>query len=513
MPKLTRRKFLEMGAKGVAIATIPIIFRSSPIRAFLTPQEGKGKIADYYRHFGVDEKTIREIMATALERGGDYCDLFFQHRIKNSVGLEDNAVDRAYSNVDYGVGIRVIEGEQTGYSFTADTTLKAMKLAARTAANIASQSKTTPPQELVFHETPNYYPIVTQWEDVEIDRKIPYLQAINQKVFNLDKRVIKSQIWFSDESSYILVATSEGKVVCDYQPMTSISVSCNAEQNGRREQNGFNLAGRQGIEFFTPDNIDRLANESVQRTITLFDAVKPEGGEMEVVLAPGRSGILLHEAIGHGMEADFNRKGISIFSDKIGKPVAENFVSIVDDGTNLNARGSINIDDEGNDTERTFLVENGILRSYLHDHISARYYKVKPTGNGRRESFRYAPIPRMRNTYMLPGPHKKEEIIQSTRKGLYAESFTNGEVYIGAGDFTFYVKSGWLIENGKLTQPVKDINIIGNGPRVLRNIVMVADDLKLAEGGGTCGKNGQAAPVSMGLPTVKVSAITVGGVA
>jgi TldD protein len=212
------------------------------------------------------------------------------------------------------------------------------------------------------------------------------------------------------------------------------------------------------------------------------------------------------------MEADFNRKNISIFCDKINKPVAEKFVSIVDDGTNPNKRGSLNIDDEGNDTEKTFLVKDGILRSYLHDRISSRHYKVKPTGNGRRQSFRFEPVPRMRNTYMLPGPHTKEEIIRSVKKGLYTETFTNGQVFIGAGDFTFYVKSGYLIENGKLTQPVKDVNIIGNGPQVLKDIVMVADDPKLSEGGGYCGKSGQLVPVSMGLPTVKVSKITVGGV-
>ncbi len=232
---------------------------------------------------------------------------------------------------------------------------------------------------------------------------------------------------------------------------------------------------------------------------------------MEVVLAAGGSGILLHEAIGHGMEADFNRKEISIFSDKINKPVAEKFVSIVDDGTNPNMRGSINIDDEANDSQKTFLVEDGILKSYLHDRISAKYYKVEPTGSGRRESFRYAPMPRMRNTYMLPGPHTKEEIIKSVKKGLYTKSFTNGQVFIGAGDFTFYVKSGFLIENGELTKPVKDINIIGNGPEVLENIVMVADDFEMDQGGWICGKNGQSVPVSLGLPTVKVSKITVGG--
>jgi TldD protein len=233
---------------------------------------------------------------------------------------------------------------------------------------------------------------------------------------------------------------------------------------------------------------------------------------MEVVLAAGSSGILLHEAIGHGMEADFNRKEISIYSDKINKPIAPKFVTIVDDGTNKNVRGSINIDDEGNDSQRTYLVEEGILRSYLHDRISAQYYKVKPTGSGRRQSFRFAPLPRMRNTFMLPGPHKKEEIIESVKKGIYAESFTNGQVFIGAGDFTFYVKSGYMIEDGKITKPIKDVNIIGNGPKVLEEIVMVADDFKMDDGGWNCGKNGQMVPVSLGLPTVKVSKITVGGI-
>ena len=233
---------------------------------------------------------------------------------------------------------------------------------------------------------------------------------------------------------------------------------------------------------------------------------------MEVVLAPGSSGILLHEAIGHGMEADFNRKKISTFADKMGKPVAEPFVNIVDDGTLPHMRGSLNVDDEGNDTQMTMLVENGILSSYLHDRISSAYYNVKPTGNGRRQSFRFSPVPRMRNTYMLAGPHDPEEIIRSVKKGIYTEKFTNGQVSIGAGDFTFYVKNGYLIEDGKKTKPIKDVNIIGNGPEVLRCITMVGSDSKLGESGGTCGKDGQRVPVQMGLPTVKVSAITVGGV-
>jgi len=467
---------------------------------------------DYLNHFKVSEEIIRQTMAEALSKGGDYCDIFFQHSISDYIGLEDKDVNRAYSNIDMGVGIRVLNGNQTGYSFTEVISAEAMKKAAQTAANIAKHNKNFEPAALQEHFPANYYKIKTSWEKVGIDEKIPYLQQINEKVFALDKRIIKASISFTNSTSYILFANSEGRITYDYQPMGQISVSCIAEQNGQREQNSFNLSGRNGIEFFTPENINRLAKEAVETTVALFEAGKPQPGEMEVVLSAGSSGILLHEAIGHGLEADFNRKEISIFVDKIGKPVAENFISIVDDGTNPNVRGSINIDDEGNDTEKTYLIENGILKSYLHDRLSAKHYGVKPTGSGRRESFRHVPLPRMRNTYMLPGPHKREEIIKSVKKGIIADTFTNGQVMIGGGDFTFYVKSGFLIENGKTTMPIKDINIIGNGPEVLKNITMVADDFKMTEGGWTCGKEEQGIAVSMGLPTVKVSKINVGGV-
>lgn len=466
---------------------------------------------DYLQRFEVNLELIRQVIAEGLSKGGDYCDVFFQHSLSDYIGLEDNEVNRAYSNIDLGVGIRVIKGYQTGYSFTEIISAETMTKAARTAANIANSAKGVTIPILSEHKPANYYKINTPWEQIEIDEKIPYLQRINEKVFNIDNRIIKSNISFNNSTSYILFANSEGRITYDYQPMGQISVSCIAEQNGKREQNGFNLSGRRGIEFFTDENVNRLADEAVKRTVSLFEAGKPEAGEMEVVLSAGSSGILLHEAIGHGMEADFNRKKISIFSDKIGKPVAESFVTIVDDGTNPNVRGSINIDDEGNDTEKTFLIENGIMKSYLHDRLSAKYYGVKPTGSGRRESFRHMPLPRMRNTYMLPGPHKREDIIASVKNGIIAESFTNGQVMIGGGDFTFYVKSGFLIKDGKIQRPIKDINIIGNGPEVLKNIVMVADDFKMTEGGWTCGKDGQGVPVSMGLPTVKVSKITVGG--
>ena len=508
MPRLTRRGFVKTGAMGLALASIPAIFKANPLAA-LAPAMGGPK--SYYDHFGVGEEILREIMSAALSRGGDYCDLYFQHAVSTAIGLEDDIVDRAYTNVDMGVGIRVLKGDQTGYSFTEELTAKAMKNAALTAANIADSGAGSAPARLAFHPGGDYYPLRERVEDVGIERKIPKLQYVNTRMQAADPRVVKTRVFYNDSSSYFLLANSDGRVVCDHQPMTTFYAMCTAEQEGRREQANRSLNYRRGLDLLDEANLNMVADEAVARTMRLFEAVKPQAGEMEVVLAAGSSGILLHEAIGHGMEADFNRKNESIFSDKINKPVAENFVTIVDDGTNAHFPGSINIDDEGNDSQKTCLVEDGILRSYLHDRISAQYYGVAPTGSGRRQSFRHEPMPRMRNTYMLPGPHSKDDIIGSVKQGVYCEVFANGEVHIGPGDFTFYVKTGALIENGKLTTPVKDINLIGNGPEVLSRITMVGDDLDHSVGAWTCGKNGQGVPVAMGLPTVKVSSITVGG--
>ncbi len=512
MANISRRNFVSWGAKGLALATIPAIFKFNPAMAFSPGLTNDSVLEEYLKHFSVSKDLIRKTMEAALSKGGDYCDLFFQHKIDSYVALEDDAVNKAYTNVDFGVGIRVIKGDQTGYSFTEEITAEAMRTAAQTAANIARSADPGQIAKLGYYPTPDYYPIQTKWEDVTIDQKIPKIQQLNKAMHAADKRVIKTNASISDNTSYILVATSEGRIVCDYQPMVQIAGSCTAEHNGKRERNGFNLCERNGIEFISSESLNRIGTEAVRRTVNLFDAVKPSAGEMPVVLAAGSSGILLHEAIGHGMEADFNRKNTSIFSDKIGKKVAEDFVNIVDSGKNKNIRGSINIDDEGNDSQETHLVRNGILESYLHDKISAKFYGVDPTGSGRRQSFRFAPLPRMRNTYMTNGPHSVEEIVSSIKNGIYVDQFTNGQVDIGGGDYTFYVKSGNLIENGKLTKPIKDINLIGNGPDSLSKVTMVANDMKMAEGGWTCGKGGQGVPVSMGLPTIKVSAITVGGV-
>jgi TldD protein len=468
--------------------------------------------AGYFARFGVTERMIRETLAAALSRGGDFADVFFQHRVSSDLGLEDGEVNRAWASVDLGVGVRVVKGDQTGYGYTEDLSLPALLACARTAAAIAAgPSREAPERFHVATGLPRRYPVSRPWEDVRAEEKLRILSAVNERLFAADPRVRKVNVYLHDEAGAILVADSQGRIVEDSQPMTLLSASCLAEQDGRREQNGYNVAGRAGFEFYTPDRVDRVVREAISRTTVLFEAGAPPAGEMPVVLAAGSSGILLHEAIGHGMEADFNRKGVSIYADRIGKPVARPFVSIVDDGTPPGARGAINVDDEGNTAGRTVLVEEGVLATYLHDAISARHYGVAPTGNGRRQSFRHAPLPRMRATYMLPGPHRREEIIASVKRGLFCQNFANGQVNIGAGDFTFYVKNGWLIEDGKLTRPVKDVNLIGNGPKVLELVDMVSDDLAIDEGGWTCGKDGQSVPVSQGLPTVRVASMTVGG--
>ena len=482
-------------------------------RSTLTSGEKSGPAAiDYFAGFGVTAALIADALGVAMAEGGDYADLFFQHRLDNTLGLEDGAVNRAYARVELGVGVRVVKGEQTGYGYSEDLSRAALRECAKTAAAIADgPGRAAPSRFHVGGDLPARYPLARSWQDVPTEERLPLLAALNEQIFAADARVKKVTVHFATQASAVLIADSSGRLVEDLQPMTSLYASCVAEQDGRREQGGYNVAGRAGLDFYTPERLARIVKEAVGRTVVLFDAVPSPVGEMPVVLAAGSSGILLHEAIGHGMEADFNRKNISIYADKLGKPIAQPFVNIVDDATPHHARGAINIDDEGNAAGCTRLVENGVLATYLHDSLSARHFGVAPTGNGRRESFRFAPLPRMRATYMLPGPHKADEIIASVKKGIYCVNFTNGEVNIGAGDFTFYVKNGWLIEDGKLTRPIKDVNIIGNGPKVLEKVDMVGDDLAIDEGGWTCGKDGQIVPVSQGLPTVRVSSITVGG--
>jgi TldD protein len=454
---------------------------------------------------------LQKVIAEAMSKGGDYADLFFEHKISNTLGLEDGKVNQAYSNVDFGMGVRVLKGDQTGFAYTENISLKDMLKVASTAASIANDPVTFNQSGLLEKTHPNYYQISRKWENASVEEKIPYVQKLNDRVFELDDKVTKVRAFLSDETGYVMFYNSEGLLTHDYRPMANLVVLCVMEKDGQIENNYSGRSFRKGFEFLDDALVEELAREAIDKTNFLFGAGKPRAGEMPVVLGAGGSGILLHEAMGHAFEADFNRKGTSIFSDKMGQPVAKDFISIIEDGTMEHNRGAINVDDEGNDVKKIHLVRDGILESYIHDRISANYYGVEPTGNGRRQSFRNVPLPRMRITYMEPGPHSKEDIVANVDYGVFVDNFTNGQVNIGAGDFTFFVKSGYLIENGQLTMPIKDINIIGNGPQALADITMAAGDYKTDNGTWTCGKSGQSVPVSMGLPTVLVSKLTVGG--
>lgn len=467
--------------------------------------------SDILQRFGVTESDLLGVINEALKKGGDYADVFFEHTFNNNIALRDGEVNRASSNIDYGVGVRVVSGDQTGYAYVENTDLKEMLRAAQTAASIASKPQVDKAINISNPHFDNYYKIQKPWLDISVADKKGFVQQLNDRIFELDKRVIKASVSLSDTTSYILFFNSEGILTYDYRPMCVMYGSCTMEQNGKIESGYASRAYRKGFEFLSSDLIEMLATEAVAQTSLMFEAVKPKGGEMPVVMGAGGSGILLHEAIGHAFEADFNRKDVSIFSDQLGKSICSSSINVVDDGTIENARGAINFDDEGVESQKTYIVKNGVLESYLHDRISARHYGVKPTGNGRRQSFRHAPLPRMRVTYMEAGDVHEEDIIASVKEGVYVDNFTNGQVQIGAGDFTFFVKTGYLIENGKLTQPIKDINIIGNGPKALADITMVGNNLKIDEGAWTCGKDGQGIPVGQGLPSVLVSKLTVGG--
>ena len=509
MKQITRRSFLKTGATAAAATiAVPAIL---PRGWYAFAQ---AEAAGYFeREFGITEAMCRKVLAKALTKGGDFADLFFEHTISNFLILEDGKVNRAASDVALGVGIRTVKGDQVGYGFTQELGEKSMLAAASTAATIADASSKNPAGEFVPLKTKNYYPVKTLFSSVPLDVKLPLVQSVNDKCFALSPLVLKVNVVFHDQQKRILVVTSDGIKAEDLQPRSYLASTVVAEKNGRRERSGWNFGGRREFSYYTPALVERLTKMSVDRTVILFEAIQPPAGEMPVVLGPGVTGVLLHEAIGHGMEADFNRKKISTYCTMIGKKVAEPFVTIIDDGTVPNLTGSINFDDEGTPGQKTVLVDRGILTSYLHDKISASFYGVKPTGNGRRESYQHYVIPRMRNTYMLAGEATPEDVIKGAGKGIYVEDVSNGQVKIGEGDFAFYVSQGRQIENGKLGAPIKDVNIMGNGPKMLSNIIMLANDFEFYDGGaGACGKDGQAAPCGFGQPSCLVKSLTVGGV-
>ena len=477
----------------------------------------------YLDIFSVTESQLRALVAEGLASGGSWCDLFFEDTVSSELVLRDGEVSSGGSHEDFGCGVRVLAGEKTGYAYAETTDYAALLRAARAAAAIADGKESAKgrfegclPQETratLGNVLPSnrFYTAAVDWRGTTAAQGVPVLRKLDSAIRAKDIRVIKVIAVLSHQTSEIMMYNSLGELTCDTRPMAALAATVIFSQNGQVENKTVSRSFRCGAEMLTDALIEELADMAVDGLDARFEARRPKGGVMPVVMAAGASGILLHEAMGHAFEADFNRKGQSIFAGKIGKRVAGRGINILDDATIPGNRGSLNYDDEGVPGQKTYMVRDGILESYLHDRISAHFFGVSPTGNGRRESFRYNPIPRMRCTYMESGTDGTlEDIIGSVKKGIFVKEFSNGQVKIGEGDFTFYVKAGWTIENGRLDMPVKDINIIGNGPRALADITAVAGDLKIDDGTWTCGKE-QSAPVSCGIPSVLVGSLTVGG--
>ena len=519
-----------------------------------------------FERFGVTEEQLRALVAEGLRDGGDWCDLYFEDTSYHDLLLRDGVVGSGGYHVDYGCGIRVLKGEKTGYAYAETTDFPSLRAAARAAASIAvsagagssglqnfalrahpsqpdgwappvygatggygfagqnagpdggSLPLTEPRVATVFGSSSRceskqskFYQERAPWEEAEVAGFIPFLQRIEAGIRARDSRVLKVVAILSYSVSDVLMYNSLGEATEDHRPLGSISVQVIFRQGDRTENNTVSRSLRMGAEMINDAVLEDLVSRAVAGMDARFEARRPKGGRMPVVMGAGASGILLHEAMGHAFEADFNRKGQSVFSGRMGERICRPGINILDDATVPASRGACNFDDEGVPGQKTYMVTDGVLTSYLHDRISASFYGVAPTGNGRRESFRYNPIPRMRTTYMESGSDGTcEDLIASVKKGIYVDQFANGQVKIGEGDFTFFVKSGFLIENGRLTMPVKDINVIGNGPQALADIEGVAGDLKIDEGTWTCGKE-QSVAVSCGIPSVLIGHLTVGG--
>jgi TldD protein len=453
---------------------------------------------------------MEKLLGIALARGGEFADLYFEHHTSSSLFMEESILRNASAGVSCGLGVRVVSGERTGYAYTDDLSFPAMARAAETAAHIASDLRTLPPQAVTPAPVARHYGATTIGLLPVVDR-IALVERADRAARAYDPRIDKVMVSLSEQTKRVRIANSTGTLTEDVQPLFSIRVSAIAADKGVRREGSAGGGGRIGPEFFETKSPEHFAREAARMAITMLSAVEAPAGPMPVVLAPGWPGILLHEAVGHGLEGDFNRKGTSAFSGRIGERVAAKGVTVIDDGTIAGRRGSLNIDDEGNAPGRTVLIEDGILRGYLQDRLNSGLMKLPATGNGRRESYASIPIPRMTNTFMLAGQDDPEDILRSVPRGLYAKSFGGGQVDITSGKFVFSATEAYLIEDGRIGPAVVGATLIGNGPDVLTKVTRIGHDLKLDEGVGTCGKAGQSVPVGVGLPTILVSEITVGG--
>ena len=465
--------------------------------------------------FGLDESHLTRALNEIKAHQVDEADLYFQYTRSEGWSLEEGIVKTGSFSIDQGVGVRAVSGEKTAFAYSDDISEASLLDAARTVRTISAQAQTKRAKVATkkIASSRSLYPGVDPILSMDSTTKVELLGKVEKLARAKDPRVIQVMAGLASEYDVVLVARADGTLAADVRPLVRLSVSVIAEQKGRRESGSSGGGGRFGLAYFSDAQIEQYVNEAVHAALTNLEARPAPAGEMTVVLGSGWPGILLHEAIGHGLEGDFNRKGSSAFSGRIGQRVAAKGVTVLDDGTIADRRGSLNVDDEGNTTQRNVLIEDGILKGYIQDSMNARLTGVAPTGNGRRESYANVPMPRMTNTYMLGGDKEPEEIVKSIKKGLYAVNFGGGQVDITSGKFVFSASEAYWVENGKILYPVKGATIVGNGPECLKRVSMIGNDMKLDSGVGTCGKEGQSVPVGVGQPTLRIDGLTVGGTA
>ncbi|MGB2833221.1 MAG: metalloprotease TldD [Methylotenera sp.] len=456
---------------------------------------------------------LQNVLGDMMSHKIDYADLYFQYSRSESWGLEEGQVKSGSFSIDQGVGVRAVSGEKTAFAYSDDITLSALQEAAKATKAIASLGSEQTAGSVVKRQTSQLYLPQDPIASLSAESKVKLLERLESFARKLDPRITQVTASISGEYEVVMVARHDGVMAADVRPLVRVGINVIAESNGRREQGSAGGGGRFDYSYFTDELLHDYAKKAVHQAIINLDARPAPAGSMTVVLGAGWPGILLHEAIGHGLEGDFNRKGSSAFSNMIGQQVAAKGITIVDDGTIQNRRGSLSMDDEGNPTNRTVLIEDGILRGYIQDSLNARLMNMPITGNARRESYAHIPMPRMTNTYMLNGTTPPEEIIKSVKRGLYAANFGGGQVDITSGKFVFSAAEAYMIEDGQITYPVKGATLIGNGPDVLKRVSMIGNDMALDSGVGTCGKEGQSVPVGVGQPTLKIDGLTVGGTA
>lgn len=465
--------------------------------------------------FGLDEQILMNTMGEIFTHQVDYADLYFQFTKNEGWSLEDGKVKSGSFSIDKGVGVRAVSGDKTAFSYSDDISLTALRDAAAAVRTIGRQGAGTAAlvSGMSRLDTRALYLPEDPFQTLSASEKVALLEKVEKTAKAMDSRIVQVMAGLAGEYDVVLVARSDGKLAADIRPLVRLSVTVIAEENGRREIGSSGGGGRFGYGYFTDAMVKEYVGQAVHSALTMLNARPAPAGPMTVVLGAGWPGVLLHEAVGHGLEGDFNRKGSSAFAGLLGQKVAADNITVIDDGTIADRRGSLNMDDEGNQTQRNVLIENGVLKGYLQDSLNARLMKMPLTGNGRRQSYAHLPIPRMTNTFMLGGDKDPAEIIASVKSGLYAANFGGGQVDITSGKFVFSASEAYLIEDGRITRPVKGATLIGNGPDVLKRVSMIGNDLKLDTGIGVCGKEGQSVPVGVGMPTIRLDDLTVGGTA